>query len=416
MKYLVIEHVPLGYSHTTGHYQIGAMWLEDLRAMSKAIQQQGGELHVATPLLHNLDVLESGSFDLITIKPEEEGFTYHPLPEFRSFKQLFSAWNRLQQGFNAAIKNMDIVQLSYGGHPLPLGQLAWKHCDPDKVIWIFDGADPFPRYQEIIRLEPNPVKKLIRQFLMWDFKRFCQRIIPKAGLVFSHNDSAVQRFKKIWGDNCHLFPRTFVRDTMLLDAAQLEKRCEFLADTSRPLRLIVAGRQILIKATDHVLKAMKKAQKAGIKVELIVLGEGEDLDYFKQTATKLGLDDSVDFRGQVPYGKPLFDIWASCDAMVITNLTSEISRNTMLSMAHALPLIIYRNEGTDPMIEAYDAGYLIPRGDIDALSDAFINVAQQREKLVTYCKNGQHAASEHTLDKCHDSRAVLARQLFEQLN
>jgi glycosyltransferase involved in cell wall biosynthesis len=223
----------------------------------------------------------------------------------------------------------------------------------------------------------------------------------------------VERFHDVWDERrCHAFDRSFVTDEILLSDAELAARQHRLRDATKALCLVVAGRQIAIKATDHVLRAMKQARERGTKLELTVLGDGEDLESFKALARELGLDDVVQFAGTVPYGKPLFDVWAEAHVMVITNLTAEISRNVLLSMARGLPLIMYGNPGTDELIRSNDAGVLVSRGDIDALAKAFEQASANRADLARMCGNGLNVARKNTLDATHRRRAELAARLL----
>src|SRR6185437_8972760 len=183
--------------------------------------------------------------------------------------------------------------------------------------------------------------------------------------------------------------------------------------SAQPLRLVVAGRQIAIKATDHVLRAMKLARDRGVRIELTVMADGEDLDNFKALAAELNLNDIAHFVGTVPYGKPLFDAWAKNHVMVITNLTAEISRNVMLAMARGLPLIMYTNPGTDDLIRASAAGTLVPKGDIESLAAAFQNAANNRADLAPQAARGLTTAASNTLDATHRRRAELAATLLK---
>ena len=49
MRYLLINHVPFGRGSSDGTYVVGDMWLEDLRAQARAINDAGMTLVVATP-------------------------------------------------------------------------------------------------------------------------------------------------------------------------------------------------------------------------------------------------------------------------------------------------------------------------------------------------------------------------------
>jgi glycosyltransferase involved in cell wall biosynthesis len=233
--------------------------------------------------------------------------------------------------------------------------------------------------------------------------------VANSDLVFAHNAAVVERFRDVWdAKRCHAFDRSFVTDATLISDAELAERQRRLMDTTAPLRLVAAGRQIAIKATDHVLRAMRQSIDRGSKLELNVMGDGEDLPRFKSLATELNLDGVVRFSGTVPYGKPLFDAWADSHVMVITNLTAEISRNVLLAMARGLPLVMYANPGTDELIRESGAGILVPTGDVDALAKAFDRVAADRAALASMCAAGVSAARKNTLDATHRRRAELA--------
>jgi glycosyltransferase involved in cell wall biosynthesis len=101
--------------------------------------------------------------------------------------------------------------------------------------------------------------------------------------------------------------------------------------------------------------------------------------------------------------------------MVITNLTAEISRNVLLSLARGLPLIMYANPGTDDLIRQSGTGILVPRGDIDALSRAFEQASLDRAALSQMAARGLELARRTTLGATHRRRAELAAQMFRRL-
>ena len=414
MRYLLINHVPFGRGSSDGTYVVGDMWLEDLRAQARAIREAGMELVVATPLVEKLENKGSGSFNVVEITPGEHGFEYQPLPFYISMKQFILAKSNVIERLAAVMRDADVVQMGYGGHPIALGEMALPLAAKmkKKVIWVFDGADPFPRLELHAKQQKNPIKRWLQSALVKRFAGTCRNAVKNSDLVFAHNAAVVERFRDVWDERrCHAFDRSFVTDEILLSEAEFAERQRRLLDASQPLRLMAAGRQIAIKATDHVLRAMKQARDRGARIELDVLGEGDDLPKFKSLATELGLDDVVRFLGVVPYGKPLFDAWAAAHVMVITNLTAEISRNVLLSMARGLPLVMYANPGTDELIRSSGAGVLVPTGDVDALARAFEQVASDRAALAQMAAKGLAIARVKTLDATHRQRAHLAASL-----
>lgn len=414
MRYLLINHVPFGRGSTAERYVVGDMWLEDLRAQARAIAEAGMTLIVATPMVEKLEMKGSGSFNLIEITPAEHGFEYRPLPYYITMTQFLKTKSQVIARLAEVMRDVDVVQMGYGGHPVALGEIALPLAEKmgKKTIWVFDGADPFPRLELHAQQQKNPLKRWVQSALVRRFAGTCRSAVKRSDLVFAHNAAVVERFRDVWDDRrCHAFDRSFVTDEILLSDEELAKRQRRLLEADRPLRLVVAGRQIAIKGTDHVLRAMKPARDRGAQIELDVLGEGDDLEQFKALASELALDEVVRFCGTVPYGKPLFEAWANAHVMVITNLTAEISRNVLLSMARGLPLVMYANPGTDELIRTSGAGTLVPTGDVAALSHALERAATDRAALVEMAANGLATARTKTLDATHRKRAQLAASL-----
>lgn len=409
MNYLLVNHVPVGKTRSPNRFLIGDLWLEDLRMQAKAWQQYG-RLGLCIPCVDELDVTESGSFNLVEFEPAKEGFDIFPLPRYNSMATLIKSLPQIRHQLHRACQWSSIVQADYGGHPVALGQLAWSIAEKcnNKRIWVFDGADPFPRLERNIAEEPNYLKRSLKTKLFKQFENFCYQALTNADLVFSHNASVVKRFEKVWGDHCYSFDRSFVTEQVLITQEQLLLRQQLLMDTSQPLRLVVVGRQTAIKATDHVLHAMAKACHNGANLQLDIIGDGDELENYKQLTKELNLTERVRFIGSVPYGQPLFDILAQANVLLITNLTAEISRNVLLSLARGLALITYRNPGTDALLANDDAAILVPNGDIHALSEALLTADKNRSQLAEKIANGFMLAQTKTLEKTHYDRAQIA--------
>lgn len=418
MKYLLVNHVALGRAGSPGRFRIGDLWLQDLSAQARAVAAAGMKLVVATPCVAvDQPLSASGSFNTLEIVPQEHGFEYFPLPRYLSMLQYLLVGKSLMRRLRGIIgmEDVGVVQMGYGGHPVALGQVAWPIVGAlgKKRIWVFDGADPFPRLQLDASKTRNPIKRALKRRRVRAFERFCAKVVRDADLVFAHNASVVQRFASSWGPHCHAFDRSFVTDEILIDPEQLARRQGRLLEADRPLRLVVAGRQIFIKGTDQVIRAVAKARRLSVPIELDVLGDGEDLETFKKVAAEEKVEDAVRFLGTVPYGTELFDAWGRCDVMVVTNLTAEISRNVLLACARGLPLVTYTNPGTDQMLRDADAAIIVPRADVDRLADAFIKAHRDRARLAQLAMNGWRTARAKNLDDTHRRRAELAAALFQ---
>lgn len=414
MVYLLVNHVPFGRGNSPDRYFVGDLFLQDLRAQARAIQSVGGRLIVATPCVDKLDPQSGGSFNTLQVVPDEQGFEYIPLPRYLSMKGYLQILRDLRRRLRKAIDVADIVQMDYGGYPIMLGQEVWNIAGKldKKRIWVFDGADPFPRLELNARNEKNPLKRLAKLTATKRKIAFCRKAIQQADLVFAHNAAVVERFADVWNDRCHQFDRSFVTEDNLISDDQFEKQSTRWKHQHLPLRLMSAGRQIAIKGTDHVIQAVTKLRKLSVDIELDIMGDGDDLDSFKQLAASLKVSDAVKFLGTVPYGPPLFDAWARADVMVVTNLTAEISRNVLLSLARGMVLVTYQNPGTDELLRSNDAAVIVDRGDVDQLSAAFLHLHQKRDRMKQLALNGLKLARTKSLDETHRKRALLSVELM----
>ncbi len=409
-RYLLIAHVPFGRSSKPGRFLLGDMWLYDLRAQRDALRQHDVELVVACPLKEELRNDESGSFGLTEIDPREEGFTFAPLPYYHTLSEYLRVRSAVKVRLRELIAACDVAHLGDGAHPVPLHEIAWPICDSmDRLrIWVYDGADVVPRLYAHAKSRINPIKRLAWTHVVRRREGFSRRAIRRADLTFAHNAAVVRRFADVWNERCHVFDRSYVTEDTLISPEQLAARDVELLNPARPLRLVVASRQVAIKATDHVIMAIDLARRRGVEIELDVLGDGEDLERFRDLARQQDLEARVRFHGAVPYGQELFRVIRGCHAMVVPNLTPEISRNLLLSMALGLPVIAYHNPGTDDLIENNDAGCLVPTGNVSALADCFVQLANDRKRLVDIAHRGREVAAGRTLEACHRVRAALA--------
>src|SRR5688500_16156500 len=194
MRYLLINHVPFGKGTTGDTFAVGDMWLEDLRAQARAIREAGMELVVATPMVEKLESKGSGSFNIVEITPSEHGFRYEPLPFYISMKQFLLTKSKVIERLAQVMRDADVVQMGYGGHPVALGEIALPLAKRmrKKIIWVFDGADPFPRLELHAKQQRNPVKRWLQTVLVRRFADTCRGAVRFSDLVFAHNAAVVE--------------------------------------------------------------------------------------------------------------------------------------------------------------------------------------------------------------------------------
>lgn len=409
--YLAINHVPVGPLRAGRFRAIGDLWLTDIRAMVKAGREYGFGVSFAVPVVEDV-VAHGGSFTVTEVDVMEEGIVVHELPFVNSLRGLIANSGQIRRSVAAAAKGSAVAQMDYGGHPTGLGQIVWdtRSVADTARIWIFDGADPFDRLELHAESQRNPLRRIVWRCHNARFGRFCNRVLSEADLVFAHNESVVTRFRTHWSpETCHLFPRSFVTSDIISDASEASVRA-LSRSPSDPFRIVVLCRQIRIKGTDRVIRAVYKARALGIDIQLDVYGDGKDLELFRDLAADLGLGSSVEFKGVIPYGPKLFEVIRHANAIAVTNLTSEISRNVMLTLAIGTPLISYFNAGTKDLLNCENSVVVSPDSN-DALVNAMISLQKAPGLCAKLAVNGIEVAKTNTLDATHRRRMELARQV-----
>ncbi|WP_417494748.1 glycosyltransferase [Maricaulis sp.] len=173
-------------------------------------------------------------------------------------------------------------------------------------------------------------------------------------------------------------------------------------------RLIVgAGTVGPRKGPDLFIEAMKRALEkppvAG-RVAGLWLGEGEWLDDCRSRIAGAGLDAAISFPGAVPDLAPVLH---RADLLLCTSREDPYPRVVIEAALAGTPSIAFAaTGGAEEFITQFDAGWLVPAFDVDAMAAA-IGTALERPRG---CDAGLAArvAAERSVDRS-------ARRIFERL-
>lgn len=144
------------------------------------------------------------------------------------------------------------------------------------------------------------------------------------------------------------------------------------------------------KGLEYLLKALKLI-KDEMKVKLIVGGEGSLLNYYKDMAKSLGVEDSVDFVGFIPDEK-IVEYYNKCDVFVLPS-TSSVQEGfgivLLEAMACGRSVVSTSIVGVAEDIEKYNAGKIVRPKDPKALAGAIMRILQNEKGSSEMGKNGR---------------------------
>lgn len=145
------------------------------------------------------------------------------------------------------------------------------------------------------------------------------------------------------------------------------------------------------KGLDHLLEALKLVKKEKPQVKLKVGGGGKLLQYYREKAASLGLEDNVEFLGYVP-NERIPDHYANCNLFVLPSISaSQEGFGIVLleALASGRPVVSTNIVGIADDIEKYSTGIVVKPGDTKALADAIIRILQDEKEAERMGANGR---------------------------
>jgi glycosyltransferase involved in cell wall biosynthesis len=157
------------------------------------------------------------------------------------------------------------------------------------------------------------------------------------------------------------------------------------------LRVVYAGRVEEIKGPGHWISAVKEALREGAAVEAKWYGSGTGYDKYKRQVAEQSLEDSISFMGFVPQKKMLSEI-READIFLFAHMTEESPRCLIEALSAGLPLVGYENGFVRELVGSSQAGIFVPRGDIKALSDLLLRLANDPAQVKTMALDARKVA------------------------
>jgi len=175
-----------------------------------------------------------------------------------------------------------------------------------------------------------------------------------------------------------------------------------------PFRLLFIGSLIPLKGLAVLLKALARI-KARSAWTLTVAGDGTEKGYLKSLAAGLGINTNIHFLGSIqPDGIP--QLMYDYHLLVFPSYREGRPNVVLEAMAAALPVLATDIEGTRELIQHGQTGWLVPSGDVDALSGALDDLIGGKRDLAAAGLAGRKWMQEQGLT--WDKTAKLYRHLY----
>jgi len=163
-----------------------------------------------------------------------------------------------------------------------------------------------------------------------------------------------------------------VNSTYLNDASLKEAESR----PSYPVILYV-GRLAPRKGVHYLLQAMPRIIKYFPKARLVVVGTGPLGHYLKDLSKRLGLQDSVMFRGYVS-DEEIRRLFAFADVVVVPSIFEGCPLVLLEAMAAGKPIVASAVQGISEVVKSDFSGLLVNPGDVYEIEHAILRLIKDR--------------------------------------
>jgi colanic acid/amylovoran biosynthesis glycosyltransferase len=137
----------------------------------------------------------------------------------------------------------------------------------------------------------------------------------------------------------------------------------------RGRRLLFTGRLAGVKGVPILLEALARFRNEHADVELALAGDGPDRTRLEAEAQRLGVGDRVRFPGYQS-SDHVRSLLQETDVFVLPSFAEGVPVVLMEAMASGVPVVSTRVAGVAELVEQGVSGFVVPPGDVVALTDA----------------------------------------------
>lgn len=164
-----------------------------------------------------------------------------------------------------------------------------------------------------------------------------------------------------------------------------------------PLRVLYVGRLVPEKGVQFLLKAVKLLS-AELPCVLWIAGEGPYAGELRRLCASLGLEDSVNWLGWLPWGEEVFAWMREADVFVLPSLTEGLPLVLAEAMSQSLPVVASAMGGIRELVRHEETGLLFPPGDYVALAHCLKRIASDKGLRLRLVEQGLEVARQNTFE------------------
>lgn len=330
--------------------------------IAKYLAEKGHEVHVVT------------SFDQGLQKNEiKDDFYIHRIINFRKPQYIGSIFFLFLNFLEIKKINPDIIHIQSIPMGIP-GLLSKIFLRKPYVVWG-RGSDVY---------RPDLFAKLISKI-----------ILKNADAVIALTQTMKKSMENIYRRPICVIPNG-------IDIKKFRNVSKDLNNTSEKKIILFVGTLRSVKGVEYLIEAMKTIKVNYDNIKLLIIGEGEDRDKLKDLVNKLGLDDCVEFAGQIS-NHEIPKYMKKSDIFVLPSLSEGFPNVILEAMAAGLPIVSTNVGGVPDIIQEEVNGLLVKPMSPRDTANGVLMLLKDDELRKKMSANNKIEAQKYSLDKVVDN-------------
>jgi glycosyltransferase involved in cell wall biosynthesis len=146
------------------------------------------------------------------------------------------------------------------------------------------------------------------------------------------------------------------------------------------LELVSTGSLMWRKGYFYQLLVLKKLTEKGISAKLTIIGSGKESEAILYTVEALGLYNKVVLKGQLTHSE-VKSILQESHLYLSTSIAEGLANSVMEAAACGVVPVVFQCEGMHDLIDDGINGYIVPFGDIEAMTDRILSLYSSHVQL-----------------------------------
>lgn len=352
-----------------------------LNAMLNRLQAKGVEIVVVSPQDGNTTIgkgvkmVDGGSYKHLTTPEKKMFYGKSAFPALSAIIEeekpdiLVVGWPYfLQIFFQPALRKA----LKACHTKLVIREIPFQTPPYGKIKEYFKAH---PMYDESMRLLSTGAGFFLRQWITAKIRKYCY---GKAAATLNYSTAAYDILPSygVRKEQIHVTYNSTDTEALLKEKASVLASPPILPPSDR--RLLHIGRLVKWKRVDLLIEAFKKITPTYPDAELVIVGNGPELENLKQQVARLQLSDRLRFIGAV-YDPKVLGAYMNESSIYVLAGMGGLSIND--AMTYGMPVLCSVCDSTErDLVMEGTNGYFFKDGDADSLAEKIKEMFASPEK------------------------------------